>query len=135
MAIYFFWDIENVSIHNLEKIMDCVQKVQSDTKRYVVYSKIKEARKKALQKTGWILIKTDGIYRNSADKKIKQMIEVILEDKKNSAGKIIIISEDKGFYKISKKILTMGKQVEIICGTKYPNWVKSIKILQNMKSI
>ncbi len=94
--------------------MNTVQNIQCSTKRYVVYSKIKEARKKVLEENGWILIETNEISRNSADKKINLMIEEILQEKNTSTEKIIIISKDKGFYKISKKIIAQGMQVEII---------------------
>ena len=35
------WDIENVSIHNLDRIMERIGDTGDYTKRYVVYSKIK----------------------------------------------------------------------------------------------
>ncbi len=126
MITYIFWDIENVSIHNLERIMERVNNIQGDIKRYVVYSKIKEARKKALLDNSWILTDTGLISRNSADIKIKEMIDEILEDESNRVNKIILITEDKGFYKTAKKIIAGGIEVEVICGTKNPAWVKRL---------
>ena len=126
MNTFIFWDIENVSIHNLERIMERTGNIQSNTKRYVVYSKIKEERKKDLLANNWILTDTGEISKNSADKKIKDMIDEILEDENIHIDKIIIITEDKGFYKTAKKIIARGIQVEIICGTKNPSWVKRL---------
>jgi len=122
MMTVIFWDIENVSIHNLERIMERIRSISSDTKKYVVYSKIKEARKEALLDNGWILIDTGEISKNSADKKIKDMIDGILEDEDKQTDKIILITEDKGFYKTAKKIKACGIDVEVICGTKNPDW-------------
>lgn len=127
MITYIFWDIENVSFHNLERIMDRISNIKDNTQRYVVYSKIKEERKTDLLANSWILIDTGEISKNSADKKIKSMIDEILEDENIHIDKIIIISEDKGFYKTAKKIITRGVQVEIICGTKNPSLVKQLK--------
>jgi len=126
MMTVVFWDIENVSIHNLDRIMERIRSISSGTKRYVVYSKIKEARKEALLDNGWILIDTGAISSNSADKKIKDMIDGILEDEGKLPGKIILITEDKGFYKTAKKIKACGIDVEVICGTKNPEWVRRL---------
>jgi len=122
MMTVVFWDIENVSIHNLERIMERIRSINGGTKRYVVYSKIKEARKEALLDNGWMLIDTGEISRNSADKKIKDMIDGILEDEDKQPDKIILITEDKGFYKTAKKIKACGIDVEVICGRKNPDW-------------
>lgn len=127
MVSYFFWDIENVSFHNLEKIMKHVNEASGEIKLYVVYSKIKEARKFQLLENGWTLIQTGGIAKNSADYKIKEMIDSILKDKLNTTGKIFLISEDKGFYKISRNIIMNGIPLEVICGTKDPQWIKDLK--------
>ena len=126
MASYFFWDIENVSFHNLGNVMTRVRKSDGNTISYAVYSKIKESRKDVLLENGWILVPTEGISRNSADNKIKEMIESITEDKINLPEKIFIITEDTGFYKISKEILENGIHLEIICGTKNPAWIKKL---------
>ena len=56
MITLIFWDIENVSIYNLDRIMDHILLIQGNNERYVVYSKIKEARKQALVDKEWILI-------------------------------------------------------------------------------
>jgi hypothetical protein len=126
MMTVIFWDIENVSIHNLERIMDRISGIPGNTVRYVVYSKIKEARKQSLLDNGWILTDTGQIGRNSADIKIKEMIDDVLCDENRLVGKIIIISEDKGFYKIAKRIKEQGIGVEVICGTKSPGWVERV---------
>ncbi len=126
MITYIFWDIENVSIHNLERIMEQTGNIQGETRRYVVFSKIKDARKKALLENGWILTDTGLISRNSADKKIKEMIDAVLDDDVIVVDKIIIISEDKGFYKTAKRIQACGLKVGIICGTKSPEWVERL---------
>lgn len=126
MMTVVFWDIENVSIHNLDRIMERIRNISSGTKRYVVYSKIKEARKEALLDNGWILIDTGEISSNSADKKIKDMIDGILEDDGKLPDKIVMITEDKGFYKTAKKIKACGIDVEVICRTKNPDWVRRL---------
>ncbi len=123
---YVFWDIENVSIHNLDRIMERIGKTGGDVEMHVVYSKIKEARKKPLVDRGWALSCTGEISKNSADMKIRDMIDEVLEKREKPAGKIIIISEDRGFYKTAKKIISRGIEVEIICGTKDPAWVKRL---------
>ncbi len=126
MTTFIFWDIENVSFHNLERIMEHTVNIKGDIKRYVVFSKIKEARKEVLTLNGWTLADAGLISKNAADKKIKSMIDEVLADNNNRAGKIIIISEDKGFYKTAKRIMSSGTDVEIICGTKNPEWVRRI---------
>lgn len=126
MITLIFWDIENVSIYNLDRIMDHILLIQGNNERYVVYSKIKEARKQALVDKEWILINTGLIGRNSADVKIKEMIDGVLCDDNRAVGKIIIISEDKGFYKTAMKIKSRGIGLEIICGKKYPKWVERV---------
>ena len=87
MTTYFFWDIENVSFHNLEQIMQHTGKSENE-KLYVVYSKIKDARKETLLEKSWILIQTEGISRNSADYKIQEMIQLILKEKSSLPDKI-----------------------------------------------
>ncbi len=126
MATYFFWDIENVSFHNLERIMEHTGKSDAEI-LYVVYSKIKEARKEKLQESGWILIQTEGISRNSADYKIQEMIQLILKKEPPLPDKIFLITEDKGFYNISQQIIDTGIKLEIICATKDPQWIKDLK--------
>ena len=131
MASYFFWDIENVSFHNLENIMTRLRKTDGHTISYAVYSKIKESRKEVLLENGWTLAPTEGISRNSADNKIKEMIESIMGDTNNLPEKIFIITEDTGFYKISKRIIGNGIPLEIICGTKNPAWIKQLYRLKS----
>lgn len=126
MASYFFWDIENVSFHNLENIMTRVRGSDEDTIMYAVYSRIKESRKNVLLKNGWILVPAESSSRNSADNKIKEMIGLIIEKNGNLPEKITIITEDAGFYKISKQILENGINLEILCGTKNPAWIKKL---------
>jgi len=126
MTTYFFWDIENVSFHNLERIMKHTGKTE-DEKLYVVYSKIKDSRKEQLLENGWILIQTEGISHNSADYKIQEMIQLILKEKSSLPGKVYLITEDKGFYKISQQIIDSGIKLEIICATKDPQWIKNLK--------
>lgn len=126
MAVYFFWDIENVSFHNLERIMLHTGKT-ADEKLYVVYSKIKETRKEKLLENGWILIETEGIAKNSADYKIQDMIQLLLENKSSLPDKIYLITEDKGFFNISQKIIDAEISLEIICSTKDPQWIKDLK--------
>ena len=48
MTDYFFWDIENVSFHNLDAIMKHVNDSKHDESCYVIYAKIKEARKEEI---------------------------------------------------------------------------------------
>jgi len=127
MLSYFFWDIENVSIHNLEKIMDRVRAIEGEVRLFAVYSKIKESRKTQLVENGWILTPSGEISKNSADHKIKNMIESILGDQGITTGNIFLITEDKGFYKISQKIIQKGINLEIITGTKNPDWIKDLK--------
>jgi hypothetical protein len=129
MASYFFWDIENVSFHNLENIMARVRRSSGDTITYAVYSRIKESRIDVLLEHGWILVPAENSSRNSADKKIKEMIGAIIEKKGTMPEKITIITEDAGFYKISKQILEYGIHLEIICGTKNPAWIKKLYLL------
>jgi hypothetical protein len=126
MTAYFFWDIENVSFHNLEKIMARVKGVECETACYVVFSKIKEARKDVLIENGWVLIETGAISKNSSDNRIKLMLEEILANGKNDIKKIFLITEDKGFSRISKKIMQSGIQLEILCGTKDPAWIHTL---------
>ncbi|MCU0820991.1 MAG: hypothetical protein MUC95_00770 [Spirochaetes bacterium] len=130
MTSYFFWDIENVSFHNLDNIMIRVRESEGETISCAVYSRIKESRKEVLLENGWILVPTEGVARNSADKKIKVMIELIIGDKNNQPKKISIITEDRGFYKISKQIIEKGINLEIICGTKNPPWIKKLSRLK-----
>jgi len=127
MISYFFWDIENVSFHNLDRIMKRVHEIEGEIKLYAVYSKIKDGRKAVLIDNGWSLIDTGQISRNSADHKIKEMINSILENQKSTAAKFILITEDKGFFKISEQIISEGIGLEIICGTKDPQWIKDLK--------
>ncbi len=127
MISYFFWDIENVSFHNLARVMKSVSETDGDIKLHVVYSKIKEARKSELIENGWSLVDTGEISRNSADHKIKEMINSILDDKDNLPDKIFLITEDKGFFKISQQVIKAGIKLEIICGTKNPQWIKDLK--------
>jgi hypothetical protein len=126
MTAYFFWDIENVSFHNLESIMARVNSVGCVAACYVVFSRIKGARKAILIENGWILIETGAISKNSSDNKIKLMLEEILADSKNDIEKIFLITEDKGFSRISKKIIQKGIPLEIICGTKNPAWIQQL---------
>jgi hypothetical protein len=128
MKSYFFWDIENVSFHNLEKIMTIVRGVKGDIKLYTIYSKIKESRKSSLSENGWELVQTEGIGRNSADKIIIKMIESVMVTENNLPESIYLITEDKGFFKISQKIISKGIHLEVICGTKYPQWIKDLKL-------
>lgn len=131
MTSYFFWDIENVSFHNLDTIMARVRASDGTIVSYVVYSRIKESRKGVLLDNGWILVPTESISRNSADNKIKVMIASIIEDKRNPPEKICIITEDAGFYKISRQIIENGIQLEILCGTKHPDWIKQLDRLKS----
>lgn len=131
MITYFFWDIENVSFHNLEKIMQYTGKSEEE-KLYVIYSKIKEARKVQLTEEGWILIQTENPGKNSADYKIQEMIELILNERSTLPMKIFLITEDKGFSKISRKIIENGIELEVICGTKDPQWIKDLKYPGNL---
>ncbi|HPB81670.1 MAG TPA: hypothetical protein PK200_06500 [Spirochaetota bacterium] len=126
MMTYYFWDIENVSFHNLERIMKHVHETSGPKKQYVVYSKIKESRKDRLAEVGWELVKTTGIYKNSADNVMKEMIESILDDNDIAAKKIVLITEDKGFYKISQQVIIAGIELEVICGRKDPEWIKKL---------
>jgi hypothetical protein len=127
MKSYFFWDIENVSIHNLGKIMDIVLGTPGDRYLYAVFSKIKESRKVDLSANGWTLVRTKGISRNSADKEIKKIIESLIEIEKDFPEKIFLISEDKGFAKISQRIISKGIQLEVIRGSKDPQWIKDLE--------
>lgn len=126
MVTYYFWDIENVSFHNLERIMKHVHETSGPKKQYVVYSKIKESRKDRLTEVGWELVRTTGIYKNSADNVMKEMIESILDDNDIAAKKIVLITEDKGFYKISQQVIIAGIELEVICGRKDPEWIKKL---------
>ena len=127
MLSYFFWDIENVSFHNLDRVMQHVHETTGAAELYVVYSKIKEARKVRLIENGWLLVQTEGISKNSADHKIEEMINLILAGRENLPEKITLITEDKGFYKISQQIIARGIQLEVICATKDPQWIKELK--------
>lgn len=69
MLSYFFWDIENVSFHNLDKIMKHADDPEICKKLYVVYSKIKEARKVILIENGWIPVQTGEISKTLPIKK------------------------------------------------------------------
>ena len=108
--------------------MKSVKEETGVIKLFVVYSKIKEDRKTHLIDNGWVLIKTDGISKNSADIKIQEMISHILEDTNNLPQKITLITEDKGFFKISRQIINNGIELEIICGTKNPRWIKNLNL-------
>jgi len=139
MTIYFFWDIENVSFHNLKRIMEHVNSASKQAGNsilkiflFAVYSRIKESRKIELTENGWELVLTAGAARNSADLKIKEMINSILDNKAAETGKIFLITEDRGFYKISQRIISSGIQLEIICGTKNPQWIKDLKLPQQI---
>jgi len=126
MTAYFFWDIENVSFHNLDRIMRYTAQGR-DEKLYVVYSKIKEGRKEKLIENGWELIQTGCIARNSADHMIQDMINRILKEQSSLPDKIYLITEDKGFFNISQQIIDKGIKLEIICATKDPQWIKDLK--------
>jgi len=128
MTSYFFWDIENVSFHNLERIMIRVNETKGDIKLYAIYSKIKEERKAFLSENGWELIQTDGISKNAADYVIKNMIESVIDTDNNLPEQIVLITEDKGFFKISQKIIGKGIHLEVIRGTKDPQWIKDLKL-------
>jgi hypothetical protein len=130
MTSYFFWDIENVSFHNLEHIMARVRKSDGNTISYAVYSRIKESRRDVLLENGWMLVPANNNSRNSADNKIKEIIHSIIGETDNLPEKISIITEDAGFYKTSKQILEKGVQLEIICGTKNPAWIKRLDRLK-----
>ncbi len=126
MSTYYFWDIENISFHNFERIMDHVRLEKDDVQCYVVFAKIKEAHKEVLKTHGWQLFMTEEISRNSADMKIKDMIEILIENDQTDVRKIVLITEDKGFKKTGKKIIEKGYDVEIICATKNPTWVNEL---------
>ncbi|HON80593.1 MAG TPA: hypothetical protein PK544_19025 [Spirochaetota bacterium] len=126
MGSYFFWDIENVSFHNLERVMQHVHAAPEEKKLYVVYSRIKESRKKELLENGWELVQTAGISKNSADNVMKEMIESIIVNIQDVPGKIYLITEDKGFYKTAKRVIMAGFQMEVVCGSKDPGWVKKL---------
>lgn len=108
--------------------MKRVHETDGEIKSYVVYSKIKEERKEELLDNGWVLIQTAEISKNSADYRIKEMINTLLEDNNNKPKKIFLITEDKGFYKISLQISKSGIELEIICGTKDPQWISDLKL-------
>lgn len=127
MKSYFFWDIENVSFHNLEKIMKIAKAVNGDKKLFTVYSKIKESRKPSLSENGWELIQTEGIGRNSSDRMIIKMIDAVITGENDLPENIFLITEDKGFFNISQKIISKGIHLEVICGTKDPQWIKDLK--------
>ncbi len=127
MVTYVFWDIENVSIHNLGRIMERIGTNEGDTERYAVYSRIKESRTRSLIEEGWLLVPAGNASRNSADNKIKLMIEALMETADDSINKIIIITEDKGFRKIAKTIIERGIGLEIICGSKNPAWIDELR--------
>ncbi len=126
MSTHYFWDIENVSFHNLDAVMDRVSGEKDNVVCHVVFAKIKDARREALTARGWNLVETEGISRNSADRKIKEMIESLLEDPESDIEKVVIISEDKGFRKIGKRIIDRGLDIEIFCATKDPAWVREL---------
>lgn len=128
MKSYFFWDIENVSFHNLEKIMTIVRELKGDIKLYTVYSKIKESRKSSLTENGWELVQTEGIGRNSADKIMIKMIESVISTENDLPESIYLITEDKGFFNISNKIISKRIHLEVICGTKDPQWIKDLRV-------
>ncbi|HOO73184.1 MAG TPA: hypothetical protein PK926_15610 [Spirochaetota bacterium] len=126
MSTHYFWDIENVSFHNLHAIMDHVAKADGAIQCHVVFAKIKEARKEALMDHGWQLTSTEGCSRNSADIKIKEMIEALLDNAGSDVEKIVIITEDSGFLKIGRRIIEEGIDLEVICATKDPAWVREL---------
>ncbi len=126
MSTHYFWDIENVSFHNLKILMDRVNGEKDNVVCHVVFAKIKDTRREALTARGWKLVETEGIARNSADKKIKDMIRNLLDDPGSDAEKVVIISEDKGFRKTGMSIIEKGLDLEIICATKDPGWVREL---------
>ena len=126
MSTHYFWDIENVSFHNLHAIMDHVAKADGDIQCHVVFAKIKEARKAVLMDHGWQLTSTEGSSRNSADIKIKEMIETLLDNTGSDVEKVVIITEDSGFLKICRRIIKEGIDLEIICATKDPAWAREL---------
>lgn len=126
MSTHYFWDIENVSYHNFDAIMDHVRDEDGDIQCHVVFAKIKEARKDALMDQGWQLTRTEGIAHNSADMKIKEMIEGLLDESTSGVEKVVIITEDRGFRKIGRRIIEQGIDLEIICATKDPAWVREL---------
>lgn len=126
MATIFFWDIENVSFHNLHRIMIRVNETAGEVQQYVVFSKIKESRKIILSENKWILVPTHEISKNSADYKIKEMIYSAVEIKNLLPEKIFLITEDKGYFKICREIISKGIKLEIITGTKNPQWIKDL---------
>lgn len=126
MSTHYFWDIENVSFHNLEKIMNHIENEKNDVHCHVVFAKIKEARKEVLITNGWELIKAEQIGNNSADFKIKEMIESLLSKENNNLKKIVLITEDKGFKKTGKKIIDAGCDFDIITATKNPDWITEL---------
>lgn len=127
MNTYFFWDIENVSFHNLDYIMNFVNAEKGTAICYIVYARMKQAHKEVLIKKNWKLCEADSISKNSADKIIIQMIENLLSQDMDSLKKIFLISEDKGFKFISRKIIAKGVDLEIICATKRPPWMQKLE--------
>jgi hypothetical protein len=107
--------------------MDRVAANEGETVRYAVYSRIKESRTRSLTEAGWLLVPAGNVSRNSADNKIKLMIEALLETADDSINKIIIITEDKGFRRIAKTIIERGIGLEIICGSKNPAWIDELR--------
>jgi len=75
---------------------------------------------------GWQLTSTEGCSRNSADIKIKEMIEALLDNAGSDVEKIVIITEDSGFLKIGRRIIEEGIDLEVICATKDPAWVREL---------
>lgn len=110
--------------------MKRVHETEGELKLYVVYSRIKETRTFQLTDSGWELIYTGIISKNSADYKIKNMINSLIENEDIKPSKIFLITEDKGFSKISKKIIERGIQLEIITGKKNPQWIKDLNMFQ-----
>jgi hypothetical protein len=108
--------------------MKYVHEAPGEVKLYVIYARIKEARKAQLLEKGWILVQADEISKNSADYKIKEMIDLILEDNGIIPLKIFLITEDKGYYKISQQIIAKGIRLEIITGTKNPEWIRNLNL-------
>ncbi len=106
--------------------MDRVNGEKDNVVCHVVFAKIKDTRREALTARGWKLVETEGIARNSADKKIKDMIRNLLDDPGSDAEKVVIISEDKGFRKTGMSIIEQGLDLEIICATKDPGWVREL---------
>jgi hypothetical protein len=108
--------------------MKYVHAAEGELKLYVVYARIKEARKALLLENGWILVQASEISKNSADYKIKEIINSVLEDKENIPRKIFLITEDKDYYKIAQQVIAKGIRLEVITGTKNPQWIRNLNL-------